>query len=424
MNTSPSQPPSATQSITILDIVLIIAKRIRFIILFTALSAVFIALYSVFTIIAPPNHPLNKLPTVYTPTVTVRLQESSGSSLGNLGGGGDSSGLGLLGSLAGVSAGPNNADLAQALVKGSTLIDQVTTSHNFVSHFGIKDLIKTSSRKVFLDSLIIEYEASSGLLTLGYTDIDPVFATEVLQTTLKVLNSDFKNLTTDGVIKRKRFLEDRLEETSKELSLAQNNLITFQEENNIINFEIQTQQQIQNILAVNSTIIEKQMQLLQLKEIRSSQDPQIIRLENEIKNSRDYLTYLKTGFNEFDAVGIPQEQLPTISVEYARLESELAIAKALYELIRQQYEMVKIEEADNTKLFQIVHNAEIPEIKSAPSRGKICIIFTIAMGFLALFFAFLLEYFSSVKASPVENEKWNTIKGYLSLKRSVKSKKG
>lgn len=78
----------------------------------------------------------------------------------------------------------------------------------------------------------------------------------------------------------------------------------------------------------------------------------------------------------------------------------------------------KRREADaSAKTFQVIERAEVPEVKSGPSRGKISIIVTITVLFLAIVISFIMEYIERVKQDPIESEKLNEIKGIFRRSR-------
>jgi uncharacterized protein involved in exopolysaccharide biosynthesis len=85
--------------------------------------------------------------------------------------------------------------------------------------------------------------------------------------------------------------------------------------------------------------------------------------------------------------------------------------------LRQQYETAKLEADSTAKTFQVIERAEVPELKSGPSRGKISTIVTITVFFLAVFISFIMEYFERVKHDPIESAKLDEIKGLFGRPR-------
>lgn len=90
----------------------------------------------------------------------------------------------------------------------------------------------------------------------------------------------------------------------------------------------------------------------------------------------------------------------SVILEMTRLQMELEAQKQVYTQLKTQYELLKVEMASETPVFQILELAEVPDRKSGPSRGMLCIIVTFAAGFLAIMLAFMLEAIENVKKDP------------------------
>jgi uncharacterized protein involved in exopolysaccharide biosynthesis len=78
----------------------------------------------------------------------------------------------------------------------------------------------------------------------------------------------------------------------------------------------------------------------------------------------------------------------------------LATQRQIYSQLKVQYELLKVNMASEKPIFQILEMAEIPDRKSGPSRGMLCIIVTLAAGFFSVFLAFVLNAISNVKKDP------------------------
>ena len=142
-------------------------------------------------------------------------------------------------------------------------------------------------------------------------------------------------------------------------------------------------------------------------------DPKIIRLKQEVGMKRQLLSELRTGLDEFSGEYIPQKQIPSVAIHYLDITSELEMQKSIYNMLRKEYEAVKIEEYNNARTFQIIEPAEVPEKKAGPSRATICIIVTITAFILSAFWALLKEYRDKIKQDPVESKKLENIKSLL-----------
>ncbi|GAG59845.1 unnamed protein product [marine sediment metagenome] len=97
------------------------------------------------------------------------------------------------------------------------------------------------------------------------------------------------------------------------------------------------------------------------------------------------------------------------------LENEVDIVESIYSMLRQEYEMVKIEEADNAKTFQIIQYPEIPKNPYFPKRKDIIVVFIITVFCASILLSFVIEYFINMKKDPEESKKFERIKALLKI---------
>jgi uncharacterized protein involved in exopolysaccharide biosynthesis len=65
--------------------------------------------------------------------------------------------------------------------------------------------------------------------------------------------------------------------------------------------------------------------------------------------------------------------------------------------------------ASETPIFQVLETAQVPDLKSGPSRGMICIIVTFGAFFFSVFLAFMLTALENIKKDPEAMEKFRAL---------------
>lgn len=90
----------------------------------------------------------------------------------------------------------------------------------------------------------------------------------------------------------------------------------------------------------------------------------------------------------------------SIVMDTTMLELEFKVQQQIYSGLKAQYESLKVTMASEQPVFQILEYAEIPDEKSGPSRGKLCIIVAFAAFFMSVFIAFLLNAIQNIKKDP------------------------
>jgi G-rich domain on putative tyrosine kinase len=81
-------------------------------------------------------------------------------------------------------------------------------------------------------------------------------------------------------------------------------------------------------------------------------------------SSKELLTHSDTARSAFPSI----RQLPLVGVRWAELYRQSKTEEAVYELLTQQYELAKIEEAKEIPTVKILDAADIPERKVTPRR--------------------------------------------------------
>jgi capsule polysaccharide export protein KpsE/RkpR len=85
---------------------------------------------------------------------------------------------------------------------------------------------------------------------------------------------------------------------------------------------------------------------------------------------------------------LPLRQVPRLAVPYANLYREVRVQETVYDLLTQQYEIARIQEAKDVPAVSVIDAPGIPEKKSFPPRAVLTLALT--FGFVVLLAAFLL----------------------------------
>jgi uncharacterized protein involved in exopolysaccharide biosynthesis len=99
-------------------------------------------------------------------------------------------------------------------------------------------------------------------------------------------------------------------------------------------------------------------------------------------------------------LGYATGNLPSVTLELNRITLELTAQRQVYTQLKIQYELLKVTMASEKPVFQVLELAEVPDQKSGPSRGLICIITTLGAAFLGAFLAFIANALSDIKKDP------------------------
>jgi hypothetical protein len=294
MESVPNSLPDE-DTINILDLLGIVIKRWRLIFWVTFATGAAILALNVYAMLAPADALFNFFPDFYAPEVKVRVQDAQTGSISS-GGAGSEGSLSLLANLAGVSGtAPTDAELAQALLRGNALIDRVAEELDFETIIGETSTFRSASRSFFRNAISSEMDAKTGILTIRFKHVDRRFATDVLQYSLTLLEERFKELTMESVTVKKALIESRLEQVREERAAAESALIDFQSFWGIIDLETQARSQVADLASIKAAILSLEFEIETLREVRRSDDPEILRKQRELSALKEQLSLQERG---------------------------------------------------------------------------------------------------------------------------------
>jgi uncharacterized protein involved in exopolysaccharide biosynthesis len=384
--------------ISLLDLAALLWKRKWLIVGVTLVAIVGSVGYSVGSLILPPDK--SYLPNVYTPKATMLISSGSSGSLSSLL---SSSGLSGLAGLAGVSSGGNsNQQLAIALATSNTTLDALNKKFDMVEHYSIKEgpQVVSTTRAAIKSGLKAAMDEKSGLFTLSFTDTDPLFAKQVVDETVQILSGRFAQLSGSKALEQKALLEKRLADVDASVNDLEAKVKAFQSKYGVIQVEALASEQITILARLRSELILKEMEIENYKKVSRINDPVLDQLNNERGGLLAKIKEIETGSGSGAKVMPSQQQLPTIAFEYGKLERDLAVQTELFKILTQQYELAKFNAAGQEPAFQIVEMAEVPDMKSGPSRSKIVIIATFVGFFFSILIAFIAESINKIRHDP------------------------
>lgn len=398
-------------TVSLLDFLNVLARRKLLIGVGTALGAALTLGFLVLSLVLPVSR--NPLPDRFTSEALVLIENQSGSATDQLLNESNLGSLLNLGSVGGSSFG----QLALELLASPSLLDEVAAEHDFVDRFGIEEFPVSSARNILLAKSEVEFDSSTGILSIAYEDTDPVFAQQVAESMMLSLERRFRAIGLTRDTTEVSNLTTKLSEVETRIAEVEAELTQFQRENNVISVENMAQQRAGLEGQLRSDLILKDVEIEAYRELVPANDPTLQRLLRERTGLAEIIADLETGTPELDSLMTSQRRIPELAIQYARLERDLMVQTEIYTALSGQLELARLSVAGEQDIFQILERPEVPERKSAPSRSLIAIIVTVTIFFVLVFLAFVLEYFASAARDPEENAKLEALKDNLRLRR-------
>ncbi|OHD23456.1 MAG: hypothetical protein A2Y38_10195 [Spirochaetes bacterium GWB1_59_5] len=387
-----SVKPDDDDEINLLDLAATLLSYKKLILRLTVGAAVAAVLFSIGSLLLPRE--ISYLPNLYTPRASMLVAQQSGGLSSML----SSSGLGGLASLAGISAGgSSNGELAVAIARSNTTVDELNDEFDFTARYKIKKSYKAETRKAFLEKFSASLDEKTGILSLSFEDIDPEFAMRVVNRTVEILDRRFMALGGSKAMDQKRLLETKLADVQSGMDGLQVKLQEFTTRYGVLSVEALATEQVTVMARLRAELIMKDIEIENYKKFSTIDDPVIRRLRSERDSIATALGEVESGKS---GVLPSQKEIPALAFEFATIQRDLLVQTEIFKLITQQYELAKMSAEGQEPSFQILELAEVVDKKSGPSRGMICVVATMAAFFLAVLLAFVLEAVKNIKADP------------------------
>ncbi len=385
--TEEAYPPKIAAERTLLEGFLyylsILLKYKWLIIIITAFSAVSVVTFSIITLTLPPEK--SPLPNIYKAQSVLLVQEEESGALGSII---MSLGLSLPGGPGSPSGGIDYGQMALMILRSRIILDPLVEEFNIIEKYKITESIKTATRRVLLNSAEFNYARSTGALTISYSAIDPIFASEIVNRMVELLNEWFLSKGGTRKLKQKNLLEEKIGEVSLDISKLEDQIQDFQKKHGALTVEELAASQATLLADLRSRLVLKEMEIKNYMQFTKIEDPVLIRLKAERDNILELIEQKERDFSRMD--------FPALSLEFARLRMALDIQTRIFKSLSEQYEIIKLS-LESEPVFQILELAEVPDVKSGPSRSKICMV-TVLIAFMgSIMLAFFLNTMNKIR---------------------------
>lgn len=290
--------------------------------------------------------------------------------------GGKSSTLGMLAS--NFLSQKNSDGLFVGVLKSDTVQDSL------INRFDLRkvywDRYMYDARKDLTRYTDISQDRKSEIITIKVVDRDPHRATAMAQAYVDELNHVLSQVSTSAAHRERIFIEGRLKTVKQNLENAATQFSEYASKNTALDVPTQTKAMVQASANLQGQIIAAQSELEGLEQIYTDNNVRVRSLRariDELKRQAEKMNGNSSPPSpdgpSSDELYPPIRQLPLLGVRWADLYRETKIQETVYEMLTQQYEMAKIQEAKETPTAKVLDPPLVPEKKASPHRLLIMI---------------------------------------------------
>jgi uncharacterized protein involved in exopolysaccharide biosynthesis len=282
---------------------------------------------------------------------------------------------GGLGTVAGDLLGVKNSG---ALFVG--VLQSRTVRDRLVEQFELKRVYRESksedARQALLEHTSISEDRKSGIIAITVTDHDPRRAAALAQAYVTELDRLVAQVSTSSARRERIFLEERLTAVKQDLNDAARKFSEFASKNTAIDIPAQGKAMVEAAAALQGQLIAAESELRGLEAIYTDQNVRVRALRARVAELRAQLGKIGGDSGSSGALSSKSDpslypsirQLPLLGVTYADLYRQTKIEETVFELLTQQYELAKVQEAKEIPSVKILDTAVVPTKKSFPHR--------------------------------------------------------
>jgi capsule polysaccharide export protein KpsE/RkpR len=276
------------------------------------------------------------------------------------------------------------ADLLGTKTPGALFVSVLqsrTVEDALVNKFDLRKVYRQKyyegARTELDDRTDVTEDRRSGIITLTVIDEDKYRARDMAQAYINELNRVVAQSSTGAGHRQRAFLEERLKLVRQELDDSAKALAEFSSKNTLLDPKDQGKSMIDAAAELQAQLIAAQTEVHGLQSVYTDQNVRVRTAQARVHELQGQLAKVSgkpgaAGSEGAELGDYPSiRQLPGLAVPYADLYRRNKVAELVYELLTQQYEMAKLQEAKDTPSVQPLDPPAVPERKSGPKRSLI-----------------------------------------------------
>lgn len=341
---------------------------------------------------------------IFTATTAIlppqQSQSTASALLGQLGG---------LAGMAGAAAGIKNpSDLYVGMLKSRTVADAMIARFDLVNYYEAE---LTQDARKSLEGVSSFSAGKDGIITISVDDKDPELAAKMANAYVEELNKLTEVLAVTEASQKRLFFERQMVDARDRLVAAEIEARSAMERGGLASIDAQGQAMIGVTARLRGQISVKEVEIGAMRAFAAEENPRLKAAQQELLALQTELARIEGASALREGQAGAESSAGATNLQLLR---NVKYYETLYQMLAQQFELAKIEEAKDSALIQVLDAAIPPERKSKPKRALIVILAVLAAGFVAVLIAFMKEAALRAADDPESAERMRLFKKYLS----------
>jgi uncharacterized protein involved in exopolysaccharide biosynthesis len=251
------------------------------------------------------------------------------------------------------------------------VLESRTVQDHLIDRFDLRAKYHTSywedARKKLSSRTDVVEDKKSGVIAIIVRDRDPGLAMSLANAYVDELGAVMAKVSTSAARRERIFIEQRLADENKSLQEAEQQFSQFASANMALNVPEQTKVTVEAAARLQGELIAARAQLEGLKQTYTEENIRVKSAQAHVNELDRELAKINSGrvtSTPDAATPYPSvKNLPLLGVKWADLYRNTKIRETVVELLTQQYEMARIQEAKEIPSPKVLDPASTPERK-------------------------------------------------------------
>jgi len=312
------------------------------------------------------------IPTRYTSTTRLMPPDNQGGSIAQAPMAFRAMGIsGITNDLLGLKS---NSEVFVGILNSRTVQDKIIDQFDLRHVYGASG--RDGARRALASRVGISLDRKNDMITISVNDRNPQRAAAIANAYPDELNRLVAELSSSSARRERIFLEDFLVQVKQDLENAEREFSQFASKNSVIDINEQGKALVGSAANLQGQLIVAQSELEALRQVFSESNVRVRAAKARIEELESQLRKL-AGKDQASAIGpytnaselYPSiRKLPVLGVTYADLYRRVKVQETVYEVLTQEYNLAKVQEARDTPTVKVLDPASIPDSKSFPPR--------------------------------------------------------
>jgi uncharacterized protein involved in exopolysaccharide biosynthesis len=294
--------------------------------------------------------------------------------------------------------GESTEDIIFGILNSRTVLVNVINKFNLIEYYEIDDENYDKALKAFVPDLVFD-PTENGLIEVSVINKDPVKASKIANYFVEITDSMNIHINLEQAKNNRGFIEKRYKKNISDLKAAEDSLLRFQKKTGIFAAPEQLEIAVKASAEIEAELFQKKLAVDFIKSQYGVESPQYKNAVEQVKFIEEKVNELNQSKKIAESSNILYsfKEMPQLAMDYYRFFREVELQSKILEFVLPLYEQALVEEQKSIPTIVVVDKAVPPQLKYAPKKAFVILLFAFFGLFILLPVVFWAERSVTVK---------------------------